>query len=448
MHSSSDFRLSRLFAAAALAALLAGCGRDEPRSATPAPDRPAAEAPAPAETASRLDPEALARIDAELDRLAEAGDRSGYVMAIAMDGRVEHVSEAGYADIDSATPMTADTVMRIASMTKPVTAAAILILAEDGALEIGDPVSDYVPAFAETRVATSVSRNDDYEIPTEPLARPITLEDLLTHTSGLGYVFDYETNLGALYLDTNVYEDRSLSLADRNAALAGLPLYFQPGERWQYSWSNDVLGSVIEEASGMSFEDFVQERIFGPLGMDSTTFFPARNPAIMDRVATLYTHDEDGALVAIDPRTDFAADANVEAGGAGLFSTVNDYMRFAQMLANGGELDGARILSPESIAAMATDHVGPDRMPDDMNRQNLGYGYSVGVTREGDGPAPAGLPGDFGWGGYFDTSFTISPSTGLVAVIMAQEQPGPGTQGTTGAGAVFRPLLSDALGGG
>jgi CubicO group peptidase (beta-lactamase class C family) len=446
MHASSDFRLTRLFAAAALATVLAACGREEPREAAPTLDGPAAEAPA--ETISPLDPEALARIDAELARLAQAGERSGYVMAIAVDGRVEHVSEAGWADVERRTPMTADTVMRVASMTKPVTAVAILILAEDGALALDDKVADYIPAFADTRVATSVSRNEDFEIPTEPLARPITIEDLLTHTSGLGYVFDYETNLGALYLERNVYEDRTLTLAESNAALAGLPLYSQPGERWHYSWSSDVLGSVIEETSGMAVEDFVQARIFGPLGMDSTTFFPSRNPAIMERVATLYTHGEDGALAPVDPRADFVLDVTAEAGGAGLFSTVNDYMRFAQMLADRGELDGARVLSPESVAAMTTVHVGPDRMPGDMNRQNLGFGYSIGVTYEGEGPAPAGLPGDFGWGGYFDTNFTVSPSTGVVAVIMAQEQPGPGTAGTTGARQVFGPMLSEALGGG
>lgn len=438
---------ARLGLAALLALSLSACG---PR--TGETERAQAPAPQPARTEAEvdagraLDASALARIDAELTRLAEDQHRSGYVLLIARDGELRHTAQAGYADIVTGAPMTADTVVRIASMTKPVTAAAILILSDDGLLSVDQPVSDFIPAFADTRVASSTARNEDYEIPTTALERPITIEDLLTHTSGLGYVFDYQTNLGALYLAANVYEDREMSQSERTDTLAALPLYSQPGEIWRYSWSNDVLGQVIEAASGQSFEDFAQARIFQPLGMDSTTFFPARNPAIRDRVATLYTHDEDVALVPVAPERDFTDSAHVAAGGAGLFSTANDYLRFAQMLANGGELDGARILSTDSVAAMTTAHIGPDRMPEEMNRMNMGFGYSLGVVHDGDGETPAGQVGDFGWAGYFDTDFLVSPSTGLVAVILAQELPGPATPARTGAQGVFRPMVYSTLG--
>ncbi len=386
-----------------------------------------------------LNAEGLARLDTTLQQLAAAQARSGYVALIARDGVIQHVSEAGYADVEAGRPMTADTMVRIASMTKPVTAVAILQLAEDGALRLDQPLADFIPAFAEPRVAVSVAANGDGEIETVAASRAITIEDLLTHTSGIGYIFDTQTDLGRLYLTRNVYEDVEMTLEERIDHLAGLPLYFQPGERWYYSWSNDILGRVIEVASGQSLEDFMQARIFRPLGMDNTTFFPGE--ARREQIATLYTHDENGALQAIPASLDFAFGANVAAGGAGLFSTANDYFRFAQALANGGELEGVRILQPESVEQMASVHVGPDRMPSQMSDGNRGFGYSVGVMHEGPGSAAFGHPADFGWGGYFDTDFFVSPATGVVGIILAQEQPSQTTP-REGARFVFATTLS------
>lgn len=426
--------------AGALAALLAlsACGEREARAPEPAPQpAPAAEPAQAAPSARGLDAGALARFDETLTALAASQDRSGYVAVIARDGVVQHVSEAGYADIEAGAPMRADTLVRIASMSKPVTAAAILMLAEDGALALTDPVSDYIPAFADARVATQLMHDETFEIPTEPLTRPITIEDLLTHTSGVGYIFDYQTHLGALYIDRDIYRAGDPSLEARINTLAGLPLYFQPGERWFYSYANDILGQVIAVAAGMSVEAFMQTRLFQPLGMADTSFFPGE--AQRERLAALYTHDEDGSLVRVAHERDVAVSAPVEAGGAGLFSTANDYMRFAQMLANGGELDGVRVLSQESVAAMVTPHVGLDRMGEDQRRIGLAFGYSVGVSVNEDGGRRTG---DYGWGGYFDTAFVVSPATGLVAVIMAQEEPGPGTRDTTSAGAVLQSQLA------
>lgn len=425
--------------AGVLAALLAlgACGDRSAPPAEPAPaTAPAEPAVETAPSARGLDAAAVARLDETLTALAARQDRSGYVAVIARDGVVQHVSEAGYADIEAGAPMRADTVVRIASMSKPVTAAAILMLAGDGALALTDPVADYIPAFANARVATQLMHDETFEIPTEPLTRPITIEDLLTHTSGVGYIFDYQTHLGALYIDRDIYRAGEQSLEERINTLAGLPLYFQPGERWFYSYSNDILGQVIAVASGQSVEAFMQARIFGPLGMSDTSFFPGDTQR--ERLATLYTHDEDGSLVRVARERDVAVSAPVEAGGAGLFSTANDYLRFAQMLANGGELDGVRVLSQESVAAMVTPHVGLDRMGEGQRRIGLDFGYSVGVSVNEDGGRRIG---DFGWGGYFDTAFVVSPSTGVVAVIMAQEEPGPGSRDTTSAGAVLESQL-------
>jgi len=434
-------RLALLLAAAS-AAMLAAC---EP----PAPDTPDAPAPVSTQVTEAAPQNAgftrsgLDALDARLQALVDAGDRSGVVAVLSRNGEVGHVSEAGYADVAAQTPMTADTLVRIASMSKPVTAVAAMMLIEDGALSLDTPVSDYIPAFANARVATSTSVDESYEIPTEPLQREITVEHLLTHTSGIGYIFDYQTNLGALYIGNDIYAGGGETFADRMETLAGMPLYFQPGERWFYSYASDVLGFIVAEASGESLEAFMQARIFTPLEMDDTTFFP--DEARQADVATLYTHDDLGDLTAISTAEDLTRAAPFEAGGAGLFSTANDYLRFAQMLANGGALDGARILSQESVTAMTTPHVQADRAPQGMSDMDMGYGYGVGVIFDGPGDHPYRRIGDFGWAGYFDTEFVVSPATGMVAVILAQEQPGATTAETTGARAVFNELAYGAL---
>ncbi|MEQ8434898.1 MAG: serine hydrolase domain-containing protein [Oceanicaulis sp.] len=437
-------RLALLLAAAGAAAL-AAC---EP----PAPDTPDAPAPvstdvteaAPASSqVAGFTRSGLYALDARLQALVDAGDRSGVVAVLARNGEVRHVAQAGYADIATQTPMTADTLVRIASMSKPVTAVAAMMLIEEGVLSLDTPVSDYIPAFASARVATSTSVDDAYEIPTEPLERAITVEHLLTHTSGLGYIFDYQTNLGALYIGNDIYAGGGDTFAERMETLAGMPLYFQPGERWFYSYASDVLGFIVAEAAGTSLEAFMQARIFIPLGMDDTTFFPSE--AQQTNVATLYTHDDLGDLTAVSGGDDLTRAAPFEAGGAGLFSTANDYLRFAQMLANGGQLDGARILSANSVAALTAPHVQADRAPEGMSDMDMGYGYGVGVTYEGPGAHPHRRIGDFGWAGYFDTEFVVSPATGMVAVILAQEQPGATTAETTSARAVFNELAYGAL---
>jgi CubicO group peptidase (beta-lactamase class C family) len=443
-----QFRLSH-FRTVSLSALLAlgltACGDRE--ADAPPPPPPAAADPAPAASpapAPSFSEAGLDAINARLEQLVADQDRSGVVMMLAREGQIQHVAAAGYADIAAETAMTADTPVRIASMTKPITAAAIMALVEDGEIALTDPVSTYIPAFANAQVATSLQVNEEYEIPTEPLTRPITIEDLLTHTSGVGYIFDYQTNLGALYISEDIYRGGAdYTMDQRMETLAGLPLYFQPGERWHYSYSNDVLGHVVEVVSGESLDAFMDARIFTPLGMNDTTFFP--DDALMERLATLYTHDDLGDMVAVEGADDAVRAAPFAAGGAGLISTASDYMRFAQMLANGGVLDGQRVLSQQSVDAMTTPHIPLEKMPQSMADVDMAFGYSLGVIVDGPGAHPFRQVGDFGWGGYFDTNFVVSPSTGMVAVIMAQEQPGASTPDTTGARDVFEALAYGAL---
>ena len=443
MSWSEGARIRALSFAALLASGLAACGEREAEAPSSAAPPPQAAQPAPVEPAA-FSEAGLEAIDARLEQLVADAHRAGVVMMLARDGEIEHVSAAGYADIAANTPMTADTPVRIASMTKPVTAAAIMILVEDGVIRLDDPVSDYIPAFADARVATSLQVNDDYEIPTEAANRPITIEDLLTHTSGIGYIFDYETNLGALYIAEDIYQGGAdYTMDQRMETLAGLPLYFQPGERWHYSYANDVLGHVIEVVTGDSLQAFMDSRIFTPLGMGDTTFFP--DEALMDRLAMLYTHDDLGDMVAVEGADDAVRNAPFAAGGAGLISTASDFLRFAQMLANGGELDGVQLLSQASVEAMTAAQAALDKMPDDMAGADMAFGYSLGVIVDGPGAHPVRQVGDYGWGGYFDTGFMVSPSTGMVAVIMAQELPGATTPETVSARNIFDALAYAAL---
>ena len=396
-------------------------------------------AEAEAREARGFNPAGLAAIYARLAELAAEQVRAGYVMVLQRDGGTVHVAAAGWADEAERRPMSAQTPVRIASMTKPVTAAAIMQLVEDGAVALDDPLSDYVPAFAGTRVAAAMTADESGVIPTTGLNRPITIEDLLTHTAGVGYVFDTQSDLGQRWVEVDAYSGEG-DLEARISRLAEAPLYFQPGDRWFYSFSNDILGQVIAQASGMSVEAFMQARLFEPLVMTDTTFFPEGD--LEQRMSALYTHDEGGVLVRAQEGPETLADAPVEAGGAGLTSTADDYLRFAQMLANGGELNGVRVLSEDSVEAMTAIQVPLEKMPDSMAQAGLAFGYSLGVIAPVEGAI--GYPGDYGWAGYFDTDFLVSPSTGLVAVIMAQELPSAHTP-DGGARDVFRPLAYGAV---
>jgi CubicO group peptidase (beta-lactamase class C family) len=392
---------------------------------------------APAFAVQDLDPEALAAIDGRFDTLAAEGVRPGYAVVIAQGGEIVFRSSSGVIDTESGEAFDADSPVRIASMTKPVTALAAMQLVEDGLIGLDDPIGDYLPMFAEMEVATSLDADENGDIPTRPAAAPITVRQLLTHTAGLGYIFDPETDLGRLHMENSLYGGEG-DLMARMEQLAAMPLYAEPGQTWIYSYAQDVLGAVIESASGQPFEDYMETEIFEPLGMHDTGFFFEDVAFDEADMSPLYTHDEDGALVEVEQ-----GNPDWPSGGGGLVSTGNDYIRFAMMLAAGGELDGTRLIEAETLATMFTPQVTQAQLNGGWGGVSYGFGLAVVLPPE-EGQEPQGIPGDVSWGGYFDTDFVVSPSAGFAAVVMTQIQPGPHTPGPRTA-EIFRPMVYGAL---
>jgi len=394
----------------AISLLLAGCG-DPLEVELPAADR---RSERPAALAWFTGP----AIDAFLDLNALIGSHAGYVAMFARDGRVVHATTSGYADIESRRPMQLDTRFRLASMTKPVTAAAALVLVDAGRLGLDDPVERYIPAAGRLRVAVGDSRAGAGTIPTVPLARPLTVRHLLTFTAGIGSEED-PSDLGRLWSERDIYAGTG-SLGERVDRILGAPLYEQPGERWRYGWSADVLARVVEVAAEEPFDRFLERKIFAPLGMSSTGFLPPEGQRA--DMATVYTQDRDRNLIRVESPKSDAVDWTP--GGSGLVSTAADYMRFALMLWNGGSYDGVRILSRESVDRMTQPHVR-DGVLREEGIAGLGWGFGVAVVVDSDATPMIDRNGDFWWAGFYATQFFVSPETGLVGVVLAQNQPGP-----------------------
>jgi len=346
------------------------------------------------------------------------GLQSGYVAMFAVDGNVVDAATAGYADIASRTPMELDTRFRIASMTKPITAVAAMILVEEGRLGLDDPVAQYIPAAADLRVATSQTALPDGTIPSVALDAPLTVRDLLKFSSGIGGGGN-ASDLERLWAANNLYAG-SGSLAQRVDRIFTAPLYEQPGTRWRYGWSADVLARVVEVASGEPFGDFVTGRILAPLGMTSTEFLTAESPR--DRLATMYTQDSAGHLVAVDRLGGDSLDWTP--GGSGLVSTAGDYMRFALMLWNRGTFQDTQILKPETVTLMTQPAVQSGVLVD-SGIEGLGWGLGMAVVVDGDATATFDRTGDFWWSGTYGTTFFVSPTTGLVGIVLSQNQSGP-----------------------
>ncbi len=390
-------------------------------SAAPRAERDPLPAATPASvglSAERLD--ALSRhFEDEVAR----GNASGYVLLVARHGKLVYARPIGKRDLEKDLPMTLDTRFRLASMTKPVTSVAVLMLYEEGRLLLDDPVSRYLPEFAHPRVYTGTDA--DGNLQTEPARREITIRDLLTHSAGLGYGpgFDRGHPLAKAYGAASFAPG---TLADRVQAIAKVPLYFHPGEGWRYSLAHDVLGRLVEVVSGQSFPDFLQARLFTPLGMTHTAF--AIDAADVPTLATMYTHG--GAETGLKRSEaawlgDPTDRTRVPSGGGGLISTAGDYLRFAQMLLNGGSFGGRQYLSPVTVGLMTSNQVPVDALQKYFGADSVGLGYGLGVGVEVDTRrAPqADCPGDFSWGGVFDTHWLASPRTGLVAVLLRQLDP-------------------------
>ena len=365
---------------------------------------------APSETLGFI-PERLERLTEVMARTVAEKKAPGVSMLIARHGRIAYRETVG-AIRPGGPPMAEDAIFRIYSMTKPIVSVAAMMLVEEGRLLITDPVSKTIPAFA--GVKAGLVNGDKLDL--KPLRRPVTVQDLMRHTSGLTYGFTGASPVQSLVKAANV-TDANRTLAENVEAMAALPLMHQPGEVWEYGLSTDVLGRVIEVIEGASLSEVLQRRIFEPLGMADTAFFTP--PDKLARRADPFPSDFTGGA-GVDPLNATAA-PKFESGGGGLLSTLADYARFAAMLSFGGSLDGRRILSPRTLAFMASDHLGAGVRKDHFLLWP-GHGFGLGfAVRTDPGRAPtAGSVGEFFWGGMMGTAFWVSPRDLLFAIVMVQ----------------------------
>jgi CubicO group peptidase (beta-lactamase class C family) len=376
-----------------------------------------------------LDAARLTRIDRHFQRYVDDHRLPGFMVTVSRHGRLVHVGTGGHRDVEAELPVTSDTVWRLYSMTKPITAVLALQLWEEGAFELKDPVHRFIPAFRDTKVWRSGSVTAPM---LDPITEPLQLWQLFAHTAGLSYGFLYAHPVDELYRRAGFeWGTPGGNLAELCDRLAALPLLFQPGTEWNYSMGLDVLGRVIEVVSGQPLDVVLRERLLDPLGMHDTGWFATDDQ--LPRLAMLYGANpadrtrvrlEQGAAGATKPPA-------AHLGGGGLVGTAGDYLRFAQMLANGGELDGVRILSPRTVARMASNHLpgGADLTAvgrplfSETTFDGVGFGLGVSVTVD---PITARVPGsvgDFGWGGAASTSFTVDPVEGLVVQFFTQLLP-------------------------
>lgn len=372
-------------------------------------------------------------LGAYVETLPEGGQRPGANVLVLRNGREVFYAQAGMADLEARRPIGRDTLFRVYSMTKPVTAAAVMILVDEGKLRLDDPVTRYIPEFRELRVFKGM---DGDRMLTEPVG-PMTVENLLTHTAGFSYAFQAGP-VASLYKKTplagDVWRfDPAFKGGDAFArTLASLPLVAQPGERWHYSMALDVAALVVQRASGVAFETFARNRIFRPLGMDDTGFSVA--PEKAHRLASLYQVSLKGGL----QKTDDGATSPLRhplggfSGGAGLVSTIDDYARFARMLADGGAGNGRRILSRKAVAAMMTNHLAPAQLGEMKataafglggQGDGLGFGYGGAVVTSTAGLGGLGSVGEYAWGGAASTTFWIDPTQKVIVIFMTQVIP-------------------------
>ena len=376
------------------------------------------------------EPESVGMSSERLQRLSDAMagyiDRrqvAGTVTLVARRGKVVHFEAQGERWPEEEAPMTRDTIFRIASMTKPIASVALMTLYEEGRFQLRDPIAKYLPEFTEMQVA--VPPDDDeylgeaYKL--VPAKRPITVQHILTHTAG--FANNYRGLLKADYTKLRTNRDPEWTVGDFVSALAELPLEFHPGDAWQYGPSVDVVGRLVEVLSGQTFDEYLKERIFAPLGMADTYFYLPESK--IDRFAALYRPGEDGRIV-LTEAPDLAARHVREphkyfSGSGGLVSTAADYYRFHQMMLSGGELDGNRVLGRKTVELMTANHTGDHGLWLRGPGFGFGLGYSV-VTDLGRSAAPASV-GSYSWGGAFCTVFWVDPEEELIGILMTQVRP-------------------------
>jgi CubicO group peptidase (beta-lactamase class C family) len=366
--------------------------------------------------------EGMAQLEAAMREVVDDQDVAGMVWLLARNGEVATYEAHGLAALDTQTPMTRDTLFRIYSMTKPITGVAMMVLHEDGLWDFDDPISKHIPEFADLQVLTRDGGEGDYRL--VPLERQPTMRELLNHTAGFGYGLSGDDPVNEAFREQQVLNSKDLN--ELVAKVAGIPLLSQPGEQWYYSIAVDIQGYLVQKLSGQPFADFLEQRIFEPLGMSDTRFFV--KPEDQARFAEVHNWDkEQGKLVQRPHRTDrpsYLDPDRLQSGGGGLVSSTADYARFLQMLVNEGELDGKRVLSPESVKLLYT-----DSLPEGMNlrgsttrpgQPGLGFGIDFAVVTDPEAAETPQGKGTYYWGGAAGTWFWIDPTQDMFWIGMIQ----------------------------
>ena len=365
--------------------------------------------------------ERLTRLDTFLDSYVEQGRLPGAVLQLAHDGETVYHRTAGFRDVEAAVPMQPDTIFRIASMSKAVISTAVLMLQERGALVIGQPVGDFLPEYAQTAVAVA-GEDGGYEV--VEAERPITIRDLLTHTAGIGYGYGPAAEQWqAAGLQHWYFGHRDEPIRDTVRRIGGMAMDAHPGERFVYGYNTDILGALVEVASGQPLDRFLATELFAPLGMDDTSFYLP--PAKADRLAVVYSRTEAGDLVRASGDTPFHGQGHYVngprasfSGGAGLLSTTDDYTRFLEALRRGGP-----ILGRKSVELMTVNHLGAEIA---ALQPGTGFGLGFAVVMDVGASGQPGSVGEFSWGGAYHTRYWVDPAEKLTVVYMTQVLPGPG----------------------
>jgi CubicO group peptidase (beta-lactamase class C family) len=399
-----------------------------------------APTPASPESAGMSKP-ALDRLENHLkQRYVDAGRFPGTQLLVYRRGKIVHSAVQGFADVERKVPVKDDTIFRIYSMTKPITSVAFMMLVEEGRVALDEPVHKSIPEWKNLGVFQAGTYP---AFLTRPPSRPMLIVDLLRHTSGLTYGFQQRSNVDAAYRESKIGEViKSGTLQSMVEDLAKIPLEFSPGEAWNYSVATDVIGYLIGKISGMPFEQFLKERILGPLGMNDTDFFVPKEKA--HRFAACYSADPQGGMtfhaterkgsltLQDDPtKSSFLSQPSLVSGGGGLCSTTSDYLTFCRALLNGGELGGVRLLGPKTLKLMASNHLPGDADLPAMSRSlfseatynGIGFGLGFAVTVNPAQTLIAGSPGEFNWGGAATTSFFVDPAEELITIFMTQVLP-------------------------
>jgi CubicO group peptidase (beta-lactamase class C family) len=375
----------------------------------------------PIDQISGFDPQRLRRISQWMEAHVREGRLSGLAVQIARRGEIAFSECAGYADTATRRPVAPDAIWRIYSMTKPVTSLALMMLYEEGAFQLDQPVANFLPAFSAPRVWKGPGHALDA---TEPARRPITIHDLLTHQAGIVYGDPQGNALEQALSAAGLDFDRSfVTMAEAVDALAGFPLAFHPGDRWFYGLSTDVLGHLVEVISGQTLGAFLKARIFDPLGMVDTGFSVPDGK--VSRLATLYDHSVGGFRPSAN-QDRCLAPVTLESGGGGLVSTMADYQRFATMLLRRGAFDGGALLGRKTFDLMVTNHMGGDLASrgqahfSETTFEGIGFGLGVSVMLDPARAKIVGSPGEFAWGGMASTAFWVDPVEDMTVILMTQ----------------------------